>query len=245
MNKVDDEFLKTNPYEIMSTLQELEKKNVTLRLSVQEYQCVSRILSVTRESVILDFVSRDFLNKRLLEANEVSVSTHIQSAKVEFVFTDINTITYEGKPAFVIPLPESIWYIQRREFFRISTPVNPPCRCVIKHEDNEPLIFRLCDLSLGGIGAELTGDCPEWLQPAMVIKNATIDLAEHGEFTVDMQVICISEREFVGHKNEVVTVPRVSLRFMNMGPASERQLQRAIFALEREAYQRAKRIADS
>ncbi len=36
-------------------------------------------------------------------------------------------------------------------------------------------------------------------------------------------------------KNETITTPRLSFRFLNVSPTVERQLQRIIFSLEREA----------
>ena len=46
----------------------------------------------------------------------------------------------------------------------------------------------------------------------------------------------------VDGKNETITTPRLSFRFLNVSPGVERELQRIIFALEREARERASRV---
>lgn len=45
-------------------------------------------------------------------------------------------------------------------------------------------------------------------------------------------------------KNETITTPRLSFRFLNVSPAVERELQRIIFSLEREARERANKVRE-
>jgi c-di-GMP-binding flagellar brake protein YcgR len=52
----------------------------------------------------------------------------------------------------------------------------------------------------------------------------------------------ISERKVVDSKNETIVTPRLSFRFLHMNPVLERSLQRIIFALEREARERANNV---
>ena len=63
-----------------------------------------------------------------------------------------------------------------------------------------------------------------------------------GYFPFDAQLLSISERVIVASKNETVTTPRLSFRFLNVGPAMERELQRIIFSLEREERERASKV---
>ena len=55
-----------------------------------------------------------------------------------------------------------------------------------------------------------------------------------GCFHFDAQLISISERKVIDGKNETITTPRLSFRFLNVSPTVERQLQRIIFSLERK-----------
>jgi c-di-GMP-binding flagellar brake protein YcgR len=49
-----------------------------------------------------------------------------QGAKVEFVLSRAGTERIQGLPAFVTLLPTNLWFVQRREYFRISAPLHPP-----------------------------------------------------------------------------------------------------------------------
>lgn len=54
-----------------------------------------------------------------------------------------------------------------------------------------------------------------------------------GCFHFDAQLISISERKVIDGKNETITTPRLSFRFLNVSPTVERQLQRIIFSRAR------------
>lgn len=61
---------------------------------------------------------------------------------------------------------------------------------------------------------------------------------------ISAQLISISERKVIDGKNETITTPRLSFRFLNVSPAVERELQRIIFSLEREARERANKVRE-
>ncbi|VDZ78533.1 Inner membrane protein [Salmonella bongori] len=70
-------------------------------------------------------------------------------------------------------------------------------------------------------------------------------MGQWGIFHVDVQLIAISERTIIDGKNETITTPRLSFRFLNVSPAVERELQRIIFSLERDARERANKVRES
>lgn len=83
---------------------------------------------------------------------------------------------------------------------------------------------------------------PEGLVEGMRFSQIELDMGRWGRFWFDAQLIAISERKVVDGKNETITTPRLSFRFLNVGPGAERELQRIIFSLEREARERANKV---
>ena len=65
------------------------------------------------------------LSKRL-----VFVSSHFQ-VKVQFIAEQAHSVLFRGYPAFFISLPANLFRLQRREYFRLLTPVENPPHCVI------------------------------------------------------------------------------------------------------------------
>jgi len=178
----------------------------------------------------------------VLRGENISVLAETMGAKVEFVVPKVEQITYQNLPAFKMPLPDSLWFIQRREYFRISAPLHPAYFCKAKMPDKREFRFRLFDLSLGGMGALMDTARPEGLVEGMRFSQIELDMGGWGRFYFDAQLIAISERKVVDSKNETISTPRLSFRFLNVGPGAERELQRIIFSLEREARERANKV---
>lgn len=108
--------------------------------------------------------------------------------------------------------------------------------------DKSVIRFRLHDLSLGGMGALMDSAKPDALVEGMRFSQIELDMGGWGRFFFDAQLITVSERKVVDSKNETITTPRLSFRFLNVGPGPERELQRIIYSLEREARERANKV---
>ncbi|KNC88852.1 flagellar brake protein YcgR [Trabulsiella odontotermitis] len=242
MSHYNEQFLKQSPLAVLNVLRDLHKDQVPLRVAWASGQFISRILAVTPEALIIDFGSQDQENLSAQRAENFLIDAETKGAKVEFTLPKLEAIDYLSLPAFTAPVPPSLWFVQRREFFRISAPLHPVYLCTARLPDNSEFRFRLCDLSLGGMGALLEGKLSAALQVGMQIPQLELDMGDWGKFHFDAQLIAITERKVVDSKNETISTPRLSFRFLNVNPAAERTLQRIIFALEREARERASKV---
>ena len=212
MSNYSEQFLKQNPLAVLGVLRDLQKGEVPLRISWSASQFISKILDASSDRLVIDLGSQEYENRAALRAEKIT------------------------------PLPDNLWFVQRREYFRISAPLHPAYFCKAKMPDKKEIRFRLFDLSLGGMGALMDTPKPEGLVEGMRFTQIELDMAGWGRFYFDAQLIAISERKVVDSKNETITTPRLSFRFLNVGPGAERELQRIIFSLEREARERANKV---
>jgi c-di-GMP-binding flagellar brake protein YcgR len=242
VSKYSEQFLKNNPLAVLGVIRDLQKNQVPVRITWASGQFISKILEVTPEALVMDFGSQEFENTAVQRAAKVTISAETQGAKVEFTLPGLESGIWQSLPAFITPLPETLFFIQRREYFRINAPLHPAYFCKALMPNKSELRFRLFDLSLGGMGALLDGALPEGLQAGMRFSQIELDMASWGQFYFDAQLIAIGERKVVDGKNETITTPRLSFRFLNVSPGVERELQRIIFSLEREARERANRV---
>lgn len=242
MSNYSEQFLKQNPLAVLGVLRDLKKGEVPLRMSWTTNQFISRILDASSDRLVIDLGSQEYENRAVLRAEKISVMAETQGAKVEFVLPQLTLSEYEGLPAFVTSLPTNLWFVQRREYFRISAPLQPAYFCKAKMPDKKEFRFRLFDLSLGGMGALMDTPKPDGLIEGMRFSQIELDMGGWGRFYFDAQLIAISERKVVDSKNETISTPRLSFRFLNVGPGAERELQRIIFSLEREARERANKV---
>lgn len=242
MSEHNEQFLKQNPLAVLNILRDLQQANAALRVSWSSRQFISRILDASQNRLVIDFGSSEEDNDAARTARNLSMVAETNGAKIEFTVAQMQVENYQGLPAFSMPTPPALWFIQRREFFRIPAPLYPAYYGVAKLPDKSPLRFRLFDLSLGGMGALLDAPPPESLMPGMTLKEVELDMGPWGRFRCDAQLLAISERKLVDSKNETIVTPRLSFRFLHMNPVLERSLQRIIFSLEREARERANNV---
>ncbi len=242
MSNYNEQFLKQSPLAVLGVLRDLHKHQVPVRLSWNTGQFISKILDVSPAQMVMDFGSQNQENLAVQKAVDIQFTAETQGAKVEFTLPGLQAVNYLNLPAFSAPLPQTLWFVQRREYFRINAPLHPFYFCHTTLPDGAPFDFRLCDLSLGGMGALVNGPLPDGLCAGMRFAQVEIDLMEWGKFYVDMQLVMLSERQVVDSKNQTIVTPRLSFRFLNVNPAVERELQRIIFSLERSAREKANRV---
>lgn len=235
MSHYHEQFLKQNPLAVLGVLRDLNKAAIPLRISWNGGQLISKILAITPDKLVLDFGSQAEDNIAVLKAQHITITAETQGAKVEFTVEQLQQSEYLLLPAFITVPPPTLWFVQRRRYFRITAPLHPPYFCQTKLADNSTLRFRLYDLSLGGMGALLETAKPAELHEGMRFAQIEVNMGQWGVFHFDAQLISISERKVIDGKNETITTPRLSFRFLNVSPTVERQLQRIIFSLEREA----------
>lgn len=225
MSGYNEQFLKKNPLAILGVLRDLNKNQVPLRISWAHGQFISKILAVDPEKLIVDYGSQEYENSAVLRAGQVAIIAETQGAKVEFTLPQLVTGEYQRLPAF-------------------GAPLYPPYYGVTTLPDTRTLRFRLFDLSLGGMGALLESAIPDGLIEGARFSQVELNMGPWGIFHVDAQLIAISERKVIDGKNETITTPRLSFRFLNVSPAVERELQRIIFSLERDARERANKVRE-
>ena len=242
LSNYNEHFLKQSPLAVLGVLRDLHKNQVPIRISWQSGQFITKILEVTAAGLIVDFGSQSQENQAAQKAVNIQFTAETEGAKVEFTLPKIQPVNYLNLPAFHAPIPPTLWFVQRREYFRITAPLQPYYLCNTTLPNGSPFQFRLCDLSLGGMGALVDGPLPEGLKDGMRFSQVELDLVQWGKFHFDMQLITLSERKVIDSKNQTISTPRLSFRFLNVNPAVERQLQRIIFSLERSAREKAGRI---
>src|SRR5476649_2350241 len=121
--------------EITALLRGIGEKNQLIRMLVhgESDVCVTSILDVLPDdnTVILDCSIDREQNQRILSARAVSFETTLDKIRILFSAERVEQASFEGNPALKIALPATLIRLQRREFYRMATPVSNPVRVVI------------------------------------------------------------------------------------------------------------------
>lgn len=221
--------------EIYTLLRGIGEKNQLIRMLIQGESdvCVTSILEVdeTANAVYLDCSIDQEQNKRVLAARHLSFETSLDKVRILFAAEQIEAATFEGSPAFKIAIPATLIRLQRREFYRISTPVTNPVRVQIPlpADLGGPTSFPLADISCGGIAI---------LDNKMILGNAIgkdyegcrIDLPEIGQVSTSLQVRNSLDLTLLNNK----TNRRLGCEFVGISRGNLAAIQRFITRLERE-----------
>ena len=193
---------------------------------------LTRFLEVDakRGVLLLDWGADPITNEQLLASERNVFVCSPDGVKTQFVTTAARKVMLDSGPAFEVDLPEQVIKLQRREFFRIQTPVSNPVSCHIADYPGRPLDLVLFDISLGG--------CSLWLPTAQApgfdlgqqYLDCSFELKPMGSLRLGIEIRHhLTTR--LRNGNDAV---RVGCAFLNMTPSSETLIQRYVGHLERE-----------
>ncbi|WP_322104907.1 flagellar brake protein [Paraburkholderia sp. J41] len=225
------DFGRRNPLEIGVQLRNLVNRGDFLTLQYRDGQLVTRLLAVNarERTFVFDWGAIASQNRGVLEASTCHFHASPEGVRVEFTTGTPRETEYEGRPAFEADFPEVLFYVQRREYFRVDTPVLEPCICRGEMPGTgERFQFEVHDLSLGGLGLRTTDERAAMLDTGLVLQDVELDLRAQGKLRVDLALVVL---RFIDLPNGDRRF-HLGLRFETLPGAAENTLQRYITQLE-------------
>jgi len=229
----DNRFRVESDVEIAYILRGLMKSGalVTAYFNGGREFVVTAVLSVEPERgfIILDSGANRELNDRLLRSGEINVVSSQDGVRVQFSSRKVEGVNFEGRLAFRILMPDSVVKLQRREYYRLATPVLNPIKCDLPAAEGQRVEMPICDISLGGVClvGERAGSA---LEPGTMLEDCRIVLPEAGVIQTSM---CVRNSYLVTLKNGASS-RRTGCEFVKLSAQQEAMLQRYIIRLERE-----------
>ncbi len=221
---------------IVSVLFTLQKAGslVTAYFSGGNNFVITTILAVRAETdeLVLDFGADTGANQRALQAKRITFVTVHDRIKIQFYTGSLSKVNFDGRDAFSTPLPSALLRLQRREFFRIATPLVQPLKCLIGPQVpplSVPAEASIVDLSCGGIGIIDSSD-PSAIETDACFLGCRIPLPEIGMVTADLRVKSIFEVNLKnGNRHK-----HIGCEFVAMPERERAKIQRYINNVERE-----------
>lgn len=182
--------------------------------------------------VIIDSAQSQLANQRIVEAPRVSFEGLLDKIGIQFSSSSLQRTEFENRPALQFAIPASLIRLQRREYYRINTPLSTPIRALIHIHNGERLELAklsLVDISCGGIAIL---DEKKVLDNTIgtIYEHSKVDLPSIGLVDVILQVRNSQDLILLNGK----TNRRVGCQFVNMSNSVLASIQRYIMKLERE-----------
>lgn len=186
-----------------------------------------------KSELILDPGSDERVNQLALGTKDFTVTSTLDKVKIQFHLNQLWPGTFENRVAFRAQLPSSLLRLQRREYFRLETPVANPVRCYLTLDDNgqgKAVDLPLLDISGGGISMMAPLEAKEAFSEGALFQDCRIDLPGEGPIVVTLCIRGIF-RVVPRNGNEYL---RIGCEFINLPNGRLTLIQRYITRIERE-----------
>jgi c-di-GMP-binding flagellar brake protein YcgR len=231
---LDDKCVLRSEIEILFVLRSIQRHDSIVAVYTHDgdSHALTSILDIDAKHrrVVFERGPDSELNRQLLAAERTTFVTSLDHIKVQFESGRVQEVKHDGASAFAAEMPSSVVRIQRREYYRISTPANNPPVCLVTVGDAgaaRTVEIPILDLSCGGVGLDDRGHGVS-LEPGSVLDRCRIALP-----TVDLVVTL---RVMNAHP---VTLPdgrkctRAGCEFVRLPEYHLTAIQRYVIELER------------
>lgn len=218
------------PAEVSLCLRQLLQRRDMLAVTSAHAQIVTQLLEVdARERrIVFDWGGVEADNRVLLGATQLFFKASPDGVRIEFSTDAARAVSFEGRQAFEVPFPEKLLHFQRREYFRVPTPILDPFFAKGHFDDGEPFRYEIHDLSLGGIALRMEAPRLAETEPGTLFADVALNLGAGATLSVDIELV----------SPRTVTTPRgdpryvVGFRFTRLSGTAENVLQRLITRIE-------------
>jgi c-di-GMP-binding flagellar brake protein YcgR len=218
--------------EILALLRSICEKNQLIRMLIngQADVCVTSILNVTASHLFLDCSIDPRQNQRILNTGAIGFETTLDKIRIMFSSGQVQDALYGGRPALKIVLPTTLIRLQRREYYRMETPLGLPVMVTLPAELGEGAhVLPLADISCGGI-AMLDNRRLLPNTPGLHYAACLIDLPHVGIIRTTLQICNSLDLTLLNNKPS----RRLGCRFVDIARPMLADVQRYITKLERE-----------
>lgn len=222
-----------DPRQIAALLKRLQSARLLLTVIVQgaEGQFNSMILDVDPHQGVLlldELTPREGHNK-LMRSRRLRVYAQLRGVNINFVAEVADVTNSADGAAYRLPLPESLFYLQRRAYYRVEVPRSAHIAFTFTREYGDEYRGYIADLSLGGVAGRV------------IIAKEQAPILQIGEilspcaliFTPKEQVPCKFEVRFPQYNEEAGEL-RIGLRFAEIERTDLKRVERYIMSLQRE-----------
>lgn len=235
----DSPFAVHNHKEIVFILEDLIKHRTVINLETEEgVSLVTAVLEVSSDGgyVYMDISPDERINDKITDSKHVNFSTQT-GVKVRWYSTHLRLVELPDGNAFEMHTPAVVERIQRREYFRLSTPQGSKaliCKIPVRDEDgdlSEYIDAVIVDMSVGGIGISIRGTPPPIFSQGAILEGCRITFPVVGVVPVNLRVCGIWQSIKTKSGEQM---HHVGLEFTNLSRGAANVVQRYMIQLESE-----------
>jgi c-di-GMP-binding flagellar brake protein YcgR len=224
--------------EIVALLRSVEthRQIINMKGNRGDAAVATSILDVDDENglLILDCAQDDKVNQRLMDSDNISFETVLESIRILFFVNAVDMCEFNELPALMMAIPETVVRMQRRENYRVPTPTTTPVSCTITIPQSDIGPLRSVNVVLqnvsGGGVAIIDENCILDSTIGKIYENCRIDLPGGTLVVATLEIRNVQEIERPNGKK----VRRMGCLFVDLPQQMLAAVQRYIAKLERD-----------
>lgn len=225
----------TSARQIESILRSIAESgaNAALYYNAKRDFIMTTILDLDEDGLWVEQGRSAMENHHVTESRKLTMVSSHNQVKVQFVVNGASSVTYDDAPAFFLPMPPTLYRLQRREYFRLALLPSEQLRCIIDTtpakgaDGTQEAVQRtapVMDISGGGVGLAFTEGEIDFV-PGEIYPNCQIDLPDIGTIHVS---ITIKNVVPLSTSRLGKTLKRAGCEFMDIDGPTTLKLQRFI-----------------
>ncbi len=210
------------------------KESFSVQFAGNSEHFLTLLLAVRPDNggLIIDCSGSAEVNRRFSESQRNVFLARPGGIHVQFSTGQAREVTFRGAQAFVVPLPKFIVRLQRRDVFRVVTPLANPLQYRVRHPAGRLLTLPVHDLSVAGVG--LSASSVEGLETGLALPRCSFALPDEKQ--------AIGVDACVRHATPIelragVTQWRIGLQFADLRRADEKSIQRYVVQIEQKRHE--------
>ncbi|AUI90465.1 flagellar brake protein [Xanthomonas oryzae pv. oryzae] len=233
----DERYRLGNKRQIRGLLRQLldQRAIVTMHVAGRDLAVPTAVLEVGEDDdcVILDGSHNNASNRAIEGAKYLLCYAQLERVNIRFRLEKAERIERNIHAAFRADLPDAVYHMQRRESYRLETPITDSPICTIRQEAEQGealnLQLRVIDISSGGLAVSLTDGMP-LLEPQRTYRNCILQLPDTAPITLPLTV-CSHYKQTLPNGSEGF---RVGMHFSDLPRGADETIQRYIFRVDRQ-----------
>ena len=201
-------------------------------------------LDEARGLLLLDPASDEALNIQAKAAGKLTLTASLNRVKMQFRLPPPVEDKHQDRRALAAPLPDRLLRLQRREYFRLQTPVAAPLRCRIELTDaaaeNRLVEWGVADISAGGVSLMVPMTEQAACRPDTLLENCRLEIPNDGVVLIHLRVRKVVELSTEHGLNQL----RVGCKFVNVPASRLAVVERYITRIERQRTAKFSGLAD-
>ncbi|EIC28720.1 flagellar brake protein [Methylomicrobium album] len=221
----DTDYMVHNKSQILNHLTSLFKKKCLILLSFDKngtFVTTLAAIEPQKDLLLFDCAPSEHLNSQVLSASQVEFNSNFSGIKVHFQGKNIRKTHFDGETVFSMPIPKSIEWVQRRQFYRIRLPLLRSTLVKLFVDDQFLADMPLYDISISGFSLinDISG-LSHFFEIGRKFSGCRLVLENAFNQEIEFQVVNVVRL----NPNQHDSAQKIGCRFIGLRPAAESGIQ--------------------